>query len=312
MTVPPPSAPAPDDVPPVEPRTESEDADGTEEGTQEARAAQRELFPHAPAFILDRTGFGGSLVGGARHGVSGGGVAGDVFLGGRTENHYYNGAAAGATHVSGEISRGDLDALAAVLVEGPAFASAPARLREERFLVLAGAHAGGRYAAARMLLHRLGVPAVHALSPETSPSALATQLSVARRPCPARPAAEPQPAPAGHPSVRGPRPAQEGRRVPGGDRRELAVPDRLHAFGLEAAGGRGGGAGARESPSRRRHRRAALPRPCAGFHRPWAPPPRRCHQVRAAADRLRRERTRPGPPRGLRAGRGSDSSAVGG
>ncbi|MFF2165098.1 hypothetical protein ACFVWP_30995 [Streptomyces sp. NPDC058175] len=177
MTVPPPSAPAPDDVPPVEPRTESEDADGTEEGTQEARAAQRELFPHAPAFILDRTGFGGSLVGGARHGVSGGGVAGDVFLGGRTENHYYNGAAAGATHVSGEISRGDLDALAAVLVEGPAFASAPARLREERFLVLAGAHAGGRYAPARMLLHRLGVPAVHALSPETSPSALATQLS---------------------------------------------------------------------------------------------------------------------------------------
>ncbi|MFD7185328.1 hypothetical protein ACFV90_35870 [Streptomyces sp. NPDC059904] len=177
MTVPPPSAPAPDDVPPVEPRTESEDADGTEEGTQEARAAQRELFPHAPAFILDKTGFGGSLVGGARHGVSGGGVAGDVFLGGRTENHYYNGAAAGATHVSGEISRGDLDALAAVLVEGPAFASAPARLREERFLVLAGAHAGGRYAPARMLLHRLGVPAVHALSPETSPSALATQLS---------------------------------------------------------------------------------------------------------------------------------------
>ncbi|MFF2478352.1 hypothetical protein [Streptomyces sp. NPDC058066] len=113
MTVPPPSAPAPDDVPPVEPRTESEDADGTEEGTQEARAAQRELFPHTPAFILDRTGFGGSLVGGAQHGVSGGGVAGDVFLGGRTENHYYNGAAAGATHVSGEIPRGDLDALTA-------------------------------------------------------------------------------------------------------------------------------------------------------------------------------------------------------
>ncbi|MFE5684693.1 hypothetical protein [Streptomyces sp. NPDC056512] len=121
MTVPPPSAPAPDDVPPVEPRAESEDADGTEEGTQEARAAQRELFSHTPAFILDRTGFGGSLVGGARHGVSGGGVAGDVFLGGRTENHYYNGAAAGATHVSGEIPRGDLDALTAVFVEGPAF-----------------------------------------------------------------------------------------------------------------------------------------------------------------------------------------------
>ncbi|MFC9673036.1 hypothetical protein [Streptomyces sp. NPDC056949] len=144
-----PSAPAPADVPPVEPRTESEDADGTEEGTQEARAAQRELFSYAPAFILDRTCFGGSPVPTARHGVSGGGAAGDVFLGGRTENHDYNGAAAGATHVSGEIPRGDLDALAAVLVDGPAFASAPARLREERVLVLAAAHAGGRYAAAQ-------------------------------------------------------------------------------------------------------------------------------------------------------------------
>ncbi|MFE6807237.1 hypothetical protein ACFVEN_37145 [Streptomyces sp. NPDC057681] len=177
MTVPAPSAPAPDDVPHTEPRTDLEDADGTEEGTQEARAAQRELFSHTPAFILDRTGFGGSLVGGAQHGVSGGEVAGDVFLGGKTENHYYNGPAAGATHASGEIPQGDLDALAAVFVEGPAFASALARLREERVLVLAGAHAGGRYAAACMLLHRLRVPAVHALSPETSPSALTAQLS---------------------------------------------------------------------------------------------------------------------------------------
>ncbi|MFF1690023.1 MULTISPECIES: hypothetical protein [unclassified Streptomyces] len=176
MSVPPPSAPAPEDVQPAEPLTDPEAADGTEERTQEARAAQRELFSHTPAFILDNAGFGGSLVGGSQHGVSGGEVAGDVFLGGKTEIHHH-GPAATAAYASGEIPRGDLDALDAVFVEGPVFASALARLREERVLVLAGAHAGGRYTAACMLLHRLGVPAVHALSSETSPSSLTAQLS---------------------------------------------------------------------------------------------------------------------------------------
>ncbi|MFF8940857.1 hypothetical protein ACF1A5_01020 [Streptomyces sp. NPDC014864] len=148
-----------------------------EERTQEARAAQRELFAHTPGFILGETAaFGGSLVGGAQHGVSGGRVDGDVYLGGRTEIHHH-GPAATAPDASGEIPRARLDALAAVFADGPAFAGALRRLREERVLVLCGAHATGRYAAALMLLHRLDVPAVHALHAETTPAALSTQLT---------------------------------------------------------------------------------------------------------------------------------------
>jgi hypothetical protein len=173
-----PPAPAPDDVPPDEPHPAAEPHHDSEpeERTQEARAAQRELFAHTPGFILgEATSFGGSLVGGAQHGVSGG-VARDVFMGGKTEIHHH-GPAASATYVSGEIPQAQLETLDSVFVEGPEFASALARLREDPVLVLVGPHASGRYAAARMLLHRLGVPAVHALSSETSPSALAAQLS---------------------------------------------------------------------------------------------------------------------------------------
>jgi len=191
VTVPPPAAPAPDDVPPAEPRephraAEPRSADGGEHGndhgdepverTQEARAAQRELVAHTPGFILgEAASFGGSLVGGAQHGVSGG-VARDVFMGGKTEIHHH-GPAASAAYASGEIPGQQLDALAAVFVETPVFTAALARLREERVLVLAGPHSSGRYAAARMLLRRLGVPAVHALSSETSPAALGAQLT---------------------------------------------------------------------------------------------------------------------------------------
>ncbi|MEV4444207.1 hypothetical protein [Streptomyces mirabilis] len=187
MTVPPPTAPGPGDVPPKdvhpapEPDTRRQDAEGEGEGeqerTQEARAAQRELFAHTPGFILgSAASFGGSLVGGAQHGVSGGEVAGDVFMGGKTEIHHH-GSAASATYASGEIPRRHLEDLDAVFVESPAFAAALDRLREERVLVLAGAHATGRHAAALMLLHRLGAPAVHALSPETSPATLSAPLT---------------------------------------------------------------------------------------------------------------------------------------
>ncbi|MFE1754922.1 hypothetical protein [Streptomyces anandii] len=149
----------------------------TEERTQEARAAQRELFAHTPGFILgDTAAFGGSLVGGAQHGVSGGQVGGDVYMGGRTEHHYH-GPAGATPDATGEIPRGRLDALAAVFTDGPAFAGALRRLREERVLILSGAHATGRSAAALMLLHRLGLSAVHALDPETTPGALAGRLT---------------------------------------------------------------------------------------------------------------------------------------
>jgi hypothetical protein len=162
-----------------EARTEyGEPEERTQERTQEARAAQRELVAHTPGFIFsEAASFGGSLVGGAQHGVSAGGSARDVFMGGKTEIHHHGTASAPAAHTSGEIPRQRLDALAQVFVEGPSFAAALARLRDERVLVLAGAHSTGRYAAALMLLHHLGVPALHALSAETGPANLGAQLS---------------------------------------------------------------------------------------------------------------------------------------
>ncbi|MFF3616115.1 hypothetical protein [Streptomyces sp. NPDC002580] len=177
VPAPAPKAPAgPGDPRPVsEAHTESGEP---EERTQEARAAQRELVAHTPGFIFDEAAsFGGSLVGGAQHGVSAGGSARDVFMGGKTEIHHHGTASASAAHTSGEIPRQRLDALAGVFVEGPAFAAALTRLRDERVLVLAGAHSTGRHAAALMLLHRLGVPSVHALSAETGPANLGAQLS---------------------------------------------------------------------------------------------------------------------------------------
>ncbi|MFH8488012.1 hypothetical protein [Streptomyces longisporoflavus] len=97
-------------------------------------------------------------------------------MGAKTEIHHH-GSAESPAYASGEIPRERLDTLAEVFVEGPAFALALRRLREERVLVLRGAHATGRSAAALMLLHHLGVPAVRALQPETSPAALAGQLA---------------------------------------------------------------------------------------------------------------------------------------
>ncbi|MGW1959300.1 hypothetical protein ACWCPD_03355 [Streptomyces sp. NPDC001935] len=188
MTVPPPANRGGlDDEPPRDPPwtpgthpdpETGTDADEPEEDTREARAAQRELVAHTPGFIFsEAASFGGSLVAGAQHGVSAGGSARDVFLGGKTEIHHHGTASASAAYVSGEIPRQRLDALASVFAEGPAFAAALARLREERVLVLAGAHSTGRYAAALMLLHHLGVPAVHALSAETGPATLAGRLT---------------------------------------------------------------------------------------------------------------------------------------
>ncbi|MGW1063083.1 hypothetical protein ACWD4F_00985 [Streptomyces aureus] len=181
----PPTRGGPDDVPPADAswpdglRPEAgagTDAAEPEEDTQEARAAQRELVAHTPGFIFgEAASFGGSVVAGAQHGVSAGGSARDVFLGGKTEIHHHGTAT--AEYASGEIPEQRLDALAAVFAEGPSFAAALARLREERVLVLAGAHSTGRHAAALMLLHRLGAPAVHALSAETGPANLAAQLT---------------------------------------------------------------------------------------------------------------------------------------
>ncbi|MFG3546693.1 hypothetical protein [Streptomyces sp. NPDC047725] len=176
MTVHPAQASAPETAPAGDPRPDAEGAEPPEEReqSQEARAAQRELVAHAPGFILDGSSVGGSLVGGAQHGVSGG-SARDVFMG-RTEIHNH-GPASPAAPASGQIPRTLLNGLAEVFVDGPVFEAALERLREERVLVLSGTHATGRHAAALMLLHRLGVPAVHALATETNPAELGARLT---------------------------------------------------------------------------------------------------------------------------------------
>ncbi|GAA3361249.1 hypothetical protein GCM10017744_047170 [Streptomyces antimycoticus] len=147
-----------------------------EERPQEARAARRELYDHAPEFMFKAAAsFGGSLVGGSQHGVSGGRVDGDVFMGGKTESHHYYGSA-GPVHASGEIPAEEVESLAAVFEESDSFATALERLRGDRIVVLTGAHSTGRRAAALMLLHRLGITTVRALDAETPPAALREQL----------------------------------------------------------------------------------------------------------------------------------------
>ncbi|MEU0926182.1 MULTISPECIES: hypothetical protein [Streptomyces violaceusniger group] len=161
---------------PVAPPDLSAVAAEPEERPQEARAARRELYDHAPEFMFKASAsFGGSLVGGSQHGVSGGRVDGDVFMGGKTESHHYYGSA-GPAHASGEIPAEEVEGLAAVFEESGPFATALDRLRAERIVVLTGAHSTGRRAAALMLLHRLGITTVRALDAETPPAALRDQL----------------------------------------------------------------------------------------------------------------------------------------
>ncbi len=98
-----------------------------------------------------------------------------MFMGGKTEIHHH-GSAASATYASGEIPRRHLEDLDAVFVESPAFAAALDRLREERVLVLAGAHATGRHAAA--LERRTGWACPPCTpSRKTSPATLSAPLT---------------------------------------------------------------------------------------------------------------------------------------
>ncbi|GHJ34934.1 hypothetical protein [Streptomyces sp. TS71-3] len=148
----------------------------SEEHSRQARAAQRELFTHAPDFIP--ASFGGSLVGGAQHVVSGGHLTGDVYLGGRTEIHHHA-QVTETVGASGQIPAAALERLDRAFVADHDFTAALGRLREERVLVLSGAHGSGRSTAAQVLLHRLGVPAVRALQPDLAPGALPTHLTFA-------------------------------------------------------------------------------------------------------------------------------------
>ncbi|MFE6888754.1 hypothetical protein [Streptomyces sp. NPDC057694] len=158
---------------------EPEEAEETDR-PQAAWSARRDLVDHSPKAmgVGANARFGGSLVGRDQHGVSGGLVAGDVIMGSKTEVHHYGIGISAAGHGSGEVPKTTLDRLAPLFVtdEG-AFQSLVKRLREERVLVLSGAHFTGRRTAALMLLNRLQASPVRILLRDTSPAELVKQLS---------------------------------------------------------------------------------------------------------------------------------------
>ncbi|MDX3747717.1 hypothetical protein [Streptomyces sp. AK08-02] len=166
---------------------ESKEADGSEgseeyEQPQTAWSARRDLIDHSPRSMNlgDRARFGGSMVGGNQHGVSGGQVAGDVIMGSKTEIHQWAipGFSASSASASGEVPQSTLDRLAASFVTAEETVEALlVRLRRDRVLVLSGARFTGRHTAALMLLHRLGTTPVHTLDRDTNPSGLADKFT---------------------------------------------------------------------------------------------------------------------------------------
>ncbi|GGL74416.1 hypothetical protein GCM10010129_17720 [Streptomyces fumigatiscleroticus] len=157
---------------------------------QNAWAARRDLVDHSPRTmnVGARTRFGGSLVGGDQHGVSGGRVTGDVIMGSKTEVHHWTfsgfpraGGLPAVSAVAGEIPRSTLERLAASFVAAEeTVEDLLARLRRDRVLVLSGARFTGRRTAALMLLHRLGASPVRTLDRDTAPGALAERIAAGR------------------------------------------------------------------------------------------------------------------------------------
>ncbi|MEV7195441.1 hypothetical protein AB0N81_27095 [Streptomyces sp. NPDC093510] len=157
---------------------EAEDQQDERDQPQDAWSARRDLVDHSPKAmgVGDNARFGGSLVAGDQHGVSGGLVAGDVIMGSKTEVYHFGVSATG--HGSGEVPPATLDRLAPYFVtDESVFGGLLERLRRERVIVLAGPHFSGRRTAALMLLHRLGVSPVRSLVRDTTPAQLVQQLS---------------------------------------------------------------------------------------------------------------------------------------
>lgn len=153
-----PSAPPADpNAPPQQGQAQAEEQDEAAEEQdrpQDAWASRRELADHAPPALRigSGAGFGGALVTGDQHGVSGGRVAGDVIMGSKTEIWQLGPP---APHASGEVPAATLERLAESFVaDEEAFGALADRLREERVLVVRGAAFTGRRTAALMLLRR--------------------------------------------------------------------------------------------------------------------------------------------------------------
>ncbi|MDH6190825.1 hypothetical protein M2168_003857 [Streptomyces sp. CZ24] len=187
-TATPPANPAPNGpaAPPADPnapqqqgqgQAEEQDEAGEEQDRpQDAWSSRRELADHAPPALRigSGAGFGGALVQGDQHGVSGGRVAGDVIMGSKTEIWQLGPP---APHASGEVPAATLERLAESFVaDEEAFAALADRLREERVLVVRGSAFTGRRTAALMLLRRAGATSVRSLLRDRPPAELAAQL----------------------------------------------------------------------------------------------------------------------------------------
>ncbi|MFG3228392.1 hypothetical protein ACGF07_26920 [Kitasatospora sp. NPDC048194] len=165
---------------PVEPEREDELQEAPPEEPQNAWEAARELLEHVPDSFADRgflfaggtPRFGGNLVGGDEHVVSGGRVHGDVVTGHKTTVYQLGSAFGTPLHVSGEVPIEELAALARVFRRGPAFERALRQLHEQRVLILTGRADTGRRSAGLMLLSTLGLSRIRNLDPDVSPAAL--------------------------------------------------------------------------------------------------------------------------------------------
>ncbi|MEU8953923.1 hypothetical protein AB0C93_06445 [Streptomyces sp. NPDC048518] len=157
---------------------ESEDRPEEQDRPQDAWSARRDLVDHSPKAmgVGDNARFGGSLIAGDQHGVSGGLVAGDVIMGSKTEIYRFGISA--ESHGSGEVPASTLDRLAPYFVTDESlFESLLDRLRTERVIVLSGPHFTGRRTAALMLLRRLGASPIRTLVRDTTPAQLVQHLS---------------------------------------------------------------------------------------------------------------------------------------
>ncbi|WP_406477386.1 hypothetical protein [Streptomyces platensis] len=146
---------------------------------QDVWSARRDLRHHSPGIMLGSSAaIGGSLVAGDQHGVSGGQVVGDVILGSKTEIHYVG--MTGPGYASGDLPQDVLARLTSPFAGCQTFDTTLELLRNERVVVLTGAPFTGRRTAALNLLRQAGASPVRILDPDTSPTALAHQLSDAQ------------------------------------------------------------------------------------------------------------------------------------
>ncbi|MFD5465626.1 hypothetical protein ACFWIQ_22735 [Kitasatospora sp. NPDC127059] len=158
------------------------------EQPQNAFEAVQELLEHVPDGFAGRNylfaggnpGFGGDLVGGDRHTVSGGQVHGDVVTGPKTTVYQFGSALGAPLHASGEVPAEEIAALVKVFYGGLLFEQTVKKLREQRLLILTGRAGTGRRSAGLMLLAWLGIRRIRNLDPDVSPAALLTGVEQAK------------------------------------------------------------------------------------------------------------------------------------